>query len=99
MFAKNVVPLQCSKEILFVFAGTSPSPSEGTGASLRGSRLFTEPMKASETQKQGVILSGMCNLRVPFTYYILKSLKTTAKTTDNSGIILTFVAAIKNYKR
>ena len=62
IFWRIVVPLQSSKEILFVFARASPSPSEGTGASLRGSRLFTEPMKASQAQKQGVILSGMCNL-------------------------------------
>ena len=39
----------------------------------------------------------ICGSHLPI--YILKSLKTTAKTTDNSGIILTFVAAIKNYKR
>ena len=51
-----------SKEILFVFAAASPSPSEGTGASRREQRLFTKPAKAFRAEKQGMTLSGMCNL-------------------------------------
>ena len=51
-----------SKEILFVFAAASPSPSEGTGASRREQRLYTELAKAFRAEKQGMILSGMYNL-------------------------------------
>jgi hypothetical protein len=36
---------------------------------------------------------NICEPHLP--NYILKSLKTTAKTTDNSGIILTFAAQLK----